>query len=723
MNFHSLKFKIPAFFGIYLSIILIIGILLIVDNVQENALEEKLSKNLAISELVSKKINVYLNASLNDLKTAVKYVSEKPEDEDYIYYEINRLYDNYDYFDLVFFTSTEGRMMYSKPYNPVAIEERTYTDRDYYQHIMKYQEPYISSLYISRVLGKPHFVVAAPVQDENNLYGLMAGGIPLYEMKKVIIDSDVQFNGGIWVVDSFGSLIVNPYENLKDDEIAKMDNNKIKIDGIEYDLYYVLENKIDGNGLLERNGKTYYVSIEFVEDAHLAVLVEQEEEVLVGEAFQVVSDLKGVAAVIIGIGIIIGLILSIGITKPIQELVYLVRKWSEGENEFEKVEVNSKSEIGELTNTFKDITKDLDEKVDELEKSIKRENEIQQYLNNILMSAGSGIIVVDSKDKIVIFNKEAEKISGYNGSDFLIKNYREFGDSIHCEFSKYIEDLKKENKKTVEKEVILINKDKENIPCRIICSAIKDYEENIRGYVFLISNITVIKQLEEELKREDRLNIIGEFSSSIIHDIGNPLAGLSNLMELYKGNIADEEEKKEILNLVEEEIDDLNNIVLSFLNFSKTRKTEQAKVDICHIVNESVNILRSEMINNNIKVHIKENKEKIYLDVDRRNIKQALINIIKNSIQAIEYEGHINIEVVDLKKEVKIIIEDTGIGIKEDEVKNIFEPFYTTKKDGTGLGLSTAYKIIRDNEGKLEVNSKYKEGTQFIITIPKRRVD
>src|SRR6056297_1760626 len=296
MNFHSLKFKIPAFFGIYLSLILIIGILLIVDNVQENALEEKLSKNLAISELVSKKINVYLNSSLNNLKTAVNYVSERPEDEEYIYYEINRLYDNYDYFDLVFFTSTEGRMMYSKPYNPVAIEKNTYTDRDYYQHIMEYQEAYISSLYISRVLGKPHFVVAAPVKNEEQLFGLMAGGIPLHEMKKVIIDSDVQFNGGIWVVDSFGSLIVDPYENLKDDEIKKMNNNKIIIDNMELDLYYVLENKIEGTGLLERNGKTYYVSIEFVEDAHLAVLVEQEEEVLVGEAFQVVSDLKGVVA-------------------------------------------------------------------------------------------------------------------------------------------------------------------------------------------------------------------------------------------------------------------------------------------------------------------------------------------------------------------------------------------------------------------------------------------
>jgi signal transduction histidine kinase len=227
--------------------------------------------------------------------------------------------------------------------------------------------------------------------------------------------------------------------------------------------------------------------------------------------------------------------------------------------------------------------------------------------------------------------------------------------------------------------------------------------------------------LEEEIKREDRLNIVGEFSSSIIHDIGNPLAGLSNLLELYKSDIADKNEKEEILNLIEEEIEDLNSIVLNFLNFTKSKNQENIEVDICQIVNESVNILRSEMINSGIKVKINQEKEKIYLNIDRRSIKQALINIIKNSIQAIKGEGYINININELKEAVKIIIQDTGVGIKEDEMKNIFEPFYTTKKDGTGLGLSTSYKYIRDNDGKIEINSKYGEGTEFIITIPKRR--
>jgi PAS domain S-box-containing protein len=720
MNFRSIKFKIPAFFTLYLLILLIVGVFMVVDNVQNNALEEKLSKNSAISELVSKKIDLYLASALKEIETSTKYTVENLN-EDYIYYEINRLVDNYDYFDLVFFTSTEGRMMYSKPYNPIAIEKNTYTDRDYYQHIMRYRESFISKLYISRVLGKPHFVVAAPVQKGEYIYGLMAGGIPLAEMKNVIIDSDVVFNGGIWVVDSFGSLIVNPYEELKTDEIVSMENNKITINEKEYSLYEVLEKKITGTGLIERNNKTYYVSITHVDNADLAVLVEQEEQALLGEAFQVVNDMRGLVLILLGIGIVIALILSLGITKPIQNLVFLVRKWSEGDNRFDEVKIDSKSEIGELTETFKNITKDLDMKVEELKTSIKNENQIKQYLNNILMSAGSGIIVIDSKDEIVIFNREAEEISGYRGENLLGKKYEYFSNKIHIDFKKIIGNIEEKGDKLLERETVLINKNKKSIPCRIICSVIKNEEKNKIGYVFLINNIEVIKMLEEEIKREDRLNIVGEFSSSIIHDIGNPLAGLSNLLELYKSDIADKNEKEEILNLIEEEIEDLNSIVLNFLNFTKSKNQENIEVDICQIVNESVNILRSEMINSGIKVKINQEKEKIYLNIDRRSIKQALINIIKNSIQAIKGEGYINIKINELKEAVKIIIQDTGVGIKEDEMKNIFEPFYTTKKDGTGLGLSTSYKYIRDNDGKIEINSKYGEGTEFIITIPKRR--
>ncbi|MBV1756309.1 MAG: PAS domain S-box protein [Dethiosulfatibacter sp.] len=721
MNLKSLKFKIPVFFTGYLLIMILISAALIINSVQKNALEEKLSKNADIAELMSKKIGIYLDMAMVDIITSANLISSNEKTEDNIYYEINRLFDNYANFGLVFFTNTEGRMVYSNPYNPVAINQRIYTDRDYFQHIIEYQEPYISQLYVSRVLGRPHFVVAAPVFHDGELYGLIAGGIPLKSVKDVVLSSDVKFNGGIWVVDSNGSLIVNPYEEMDDLEISVFENNPIEMDGEKTDIYSVISNNTRVNITMQRGNETYYLAVNGVEGSSMTVIVEQEETVLLNEAYKIVNDLKYISFIIIALGIIIGFIISLGVTKPIEKLVSMVRDWSTGDNKFGELSIIRQDEIGELANTFRDMTTSLDIKVEELKKSVERENRIQQYLNNILMSVGSGIVVIDSNDNIVIFNKAAETITGFDSINMIGKRFTFLSEKIHFDLSKLLMELKRMTNDILEKEGLILNKEKRNIPCRILCSKVKNRNSEEVGFVFLFINLEVLKKMEEELKREDRLSIVGEFSSSIIHDIGNPLAGLSNLLELYKSVTTTEEEKNEILVLIEEEINELNQIVLEFLNFSKSEDHEDVNVDVCQIITEAVSILRAEMINRDVKIHMNFEQDTMYASVDRRNFKQAMINIIKNSVQAINDSGHIFVDITEADGKIRIVIKDTGIGIKDDELKNIFEPFYTTKKDGTGLGLSTAYKTIRDNDGKLEVSSKYREGTEFIITIPNRR--
>jgi len=696
---------------------------LIVNSLQKNMLEEKLAKNAVIAELMSNKIDIYLELAMNDVAVTAQQISNGDKSEEAIYKEINRLNDYYGNFDLVFFMNTEGRMVYSNPYNPIAIEEMTYTDRDYYNHIMTYEEPYISHLYISRVLGKPHFVLAAPIYHEGNLYGLVAAGIPLREMKKVIMSADTTFNGGIWVMDSYGSLIVHPYSELSDEEVTVFEDVPVLLNEKETNLYAVMGDQIKGTVVSKREEARYYMAVTTVEGADLVVMVEQEMNVLYSEAYEVLNDLIFVAIIVLVVGLIVGLVLSVGITKPIQRLVYLVRMWTAGDNRFDEITVNQQGEIGELETAFKDLATKLDSKVGELKNSVARENKTQQYLNNILMSVGSGIIVTDSDNKIVIFNKAAELLVGLSGKEVLGKDYSNLKDKINYDLKEIIEELNNDKHDMAEKEVLIYTIEKRNIPCRIVCSKVKDNQDQGIGYVFLMINLELIKKMEEELKREDRLSIVGEFSSSIIHDIGNPLAGLSNLLELYKSELTSDEEKDEIMKLIEEEISELNHIVLEFLHFTKSKAEKDLQVDVCQVVSEAINIMRGEMINRDIRVRQVFDETTLYANIDRRNFKQAIINIVKNAIQAIGNNGWIDVFIRDKEETIDIVIRDTGIGIKEEAIQNIFEPFYTTKRDGTGLGLSTAYKTIRENEGKLEVTSKHKEGSEFRITIPKRRGD
>lgn len=216
------------------------------------------------------------------------------------------------------------------------------------------------------------------------------------------------------------------------------------------------------------------------------------------------------------------------------------------------------------------------------------------------------------------------------------------------------------------------------------------------------------------------MHILGELSASLIHDIGNPLSGISNLLELLNYNWEDEKLREEIFKLLNDEIMDLNDITVNFLSFSKDTSINREANNIVEIVEEVISLLKPEMINKNIK--LSKNyflKEKCVVNINRANIKQAFINIIINCIQAVDEGGKIIIIVRNDKDKVRISIKDNGKGIQKKDLKKIFEPFYTTKKEGTGLGLSSTYKIIKEHEGHIFINSKINEGTEFLIDLDK----
>lgn len=244
-------------------------------------------------------------------------------------------------------------------------------------------------------------------------------------------------------------------------------------------------------------------------------------------------------------------------------------------------------------------------------------------------------------------------------------------------------------------------------------------EGQVISTVCLIKDLTRIKALEEQLRREDRLKTIGELSSSIIHEIGNPLAGMTNLLEVLKDNFEEKELREELLSALREEVNMLNNIVINFLDFTRTHKNKPVATNILGIINSALNILNSEIANKNIHVEKKFPNKVPLVTIDPSAVRQAFVNIFKNSIQAMGDNGRMIIEVKnmveDSKKILSISVLDTGVGILPEKIEQIFNPFFTTKEDGTGLGLSIVHKIIRDNHGTISVRSESGEYTEFII--------
>ncbi|MDN5308415.1 MAG: hypothetical protein PWP16_1778 [Eubacteriaceae bacterium] len=720
--FKSLKIRIPIIIILYVLTVIFVSSLIILRTVRVHAIDEALSKNIVISETVSEKIALYLESAEKTIVTASNFSSHSLSDEQKIKDELSRIYDNYDYFDLILYMDKDGNLVFTKPINDEAITHYQYTDRDYYQYIMAQEEPYISRLYISRVLGQPHFVVAAPIFDENHkISGLIAAGIPLENIKNVIAYKEKDFNGDFWVVDSYGALIVSPTSNpliQEGDAISYLSDYSLNINSQDTTIYETLTAKTTGIGQLSNQGKTFYEAITYVENTGWMVMVEQSEDVILKDIETIMNRLMSISIFTIAISLFLGILLAYSITLPIEGLVHKVRKLCYGNEEAPPQNRISKGEIGELYDAFEDMTDRLDNKVVELKASIQREFNLQQYLNNIIMSAGNGVLTIDVSREITLFNRALENITGLAKQNFMHLPCDTFSDAIKIDLESIISEYEKNHDNTANYEQVLIRNHTESIHCRINISSVANVNGDVVGYVFLIQDIEREKLLDEELKREDRISILGEFTSSIIHEIGNPLSGLSNLLELYRSEEVSIEERENILNLVEKELKELNEIVINYLNFARQNKSDLYVINLEKLIDEVINILKIELINNNVTIQKRIISEFLEIKANRRGLKQTLINILKNSIQAIQGKGTIFITVRSRENMAEIIIQDTGMGISEADINNIFEPFYSTKQAGNGLGLSIAYKIIRDMDGEISVVSKLDVGTTFTISLP-----
>ncbi|MDK2917994.1 MAG: hypothetical protein PWQ37_727 [Candidatus Petromonas sp.] len=719
MNRNSLKFRLPFFIVVFaISCVSITGLLLqyiVSKNIEANAM----NKNLVISKMISNQIALYLEDAKSTVATAANFSSQSPYDMPKIKQEIFRIYDNFNYFDLIFYMNSEARMVFAKPSNE-HVKDRIYTDRSYYWDIMDGKKTTISPLLVSSVLKMPHFIIASSVYDNNGqTIGLIGAGLPLENIKRVIEKTQKRFDGKIWITDEKGIMAVHPDINITSN-LIELENRKVYKNKTEIDLLSILKSKKETICNYYIDGKKYYGAITFVPEQNWMVVVEQDENSIFSEVIELKKQLKSVIIIVIIIALILGLILARKITNPIEGLVKQVRKLSYELRDPQPINIDlqAKDEIGELSRAFSDMSIKLKENLKELEDAYIRENQLKQYLNNILKSVTSGILVIDKQGMITIFNKEAEHITEFNSEEFIYEHIDKFWDKMKLSLGDIINKVLNEGKIFKDIEVTMQSKSGKEIPISVSASQVLDNDKNAIGVVFLFRDLTKIKTIEEELKREDRIRTLGELSASIIHDIGNPLAGISNLIEILKNN-NDRETEKEVLDVLDKEVMDLNNLVINFLEFSRSSTKEKEPTNIKQLVSGIINLLKPEIIDKKINIVKKYEKNPLMVKIDRRAIKQAFINILKNSIQAVSENGKIDIEIKEEKENVLISIRDNGVGIEKEKIEKIFYPFYTTKKEGTGLGLFIAYQLIKENEGQINVKSELGIGTEFLIYLPK----
>lgn len=220
---------------------------------------------------------------------------------------------------------------------------------------------------------------------------------------------------------------------------------------------------------------------------------------------------------------------------------------------------------------------------------------------------------------------------------------------------------------------------------------------------------------EEHIVRSEKLKAIGELAAGMAHEIRNPLTTLKGFLQLAKNNNYSVEAYYEIM---ESEISRMSELTGEFLQFSKPHFSHLKPSILQDCILRAIQLTESQALLLGHEVRFNNVHEPIILNMDKDKIFQVILNLIKNGLEAMNESGVITIRLSKAEAEAIIEVDDTGTGIPQSRIEQIFLPFYTTKDKGTGLGLSICYKIVQDHQGKIEVKSVVNQGTTFCITLP-----
>lgn len=238
------------------------------------------------------------------------------------------------------------------------------------------------------------------------------------------------------------------------------------------------------------------------------------------------------------------------------------------------------------------------------------------------------------------------------------------------------------------------------------------------GSVVFLADITEIHRLQTEILKMDKLASVGELTSGIAHEIRNPLAGIKTTAQALNEELQAGDHRRAYVTRIIGEIDRLNRLLMGFFDFARPKELSIASCDLSKIVENAVYMVRDTAGENHIRIIEFLPPKKTLVRADPHMIQQVLMNVFINAIQAMEAGGRMEVHLTEKNDRMEIVVSDTGRGIPDNVKGRIYDPFFTTKPKGIGLGLSISYRIIKLHSGDITFEST-PGGTTFTITLPK----
>lgn len=336
--------------------------------------------------------------------------------------------------------------------------------------------------------------------------------------------------------------------------------------------------------------------------------------------------------------------------------------------------------------------------------------------SSVLENMSESVIVFDQESRITLFNKSAENLFRINSTEVIGNKINAIKDGVLSFLESRINNPNELNP-NFEKKILLNGEEKS---LSFSTSLLDDPEVNQISYTIVIKDMTETKRLEEEAKRNEKLSAMGELASGVAHEIRNPINAIGMIAQRLNKEFtttSNQNEYSDITQLLRTEVNRINKIITQFLSYAKPIELNSNPVNIKSLFDEVYQLFEDQAKQKGIRI-IKTYSDSIIIKIDRDLIKQSLMNILQNAIDAVRYNGEVNLKYLKVRNDAIIEISDNGAGIPDEQQKKVFDLYFTTKKDGNGLGLTISQKIILQHKGSISFISKLKKGTTFKIILP-----
>ncbi|WP_321991445.1 ATP-binding protein [Marispirochaeta aestuarii] len=370
-----------------------------------------------------------------------------------------------------------------------------------------------------------------------------------------------------------------------------------------------------------------------------------------------------------------------------------------------------------LNRALKKIGKLNIDQIRSLIMDVVQENEL---LEMVLYSMTDGVVVLDEKHSVILLNKAAERLFPFKNGDVV---ERPLWDALaDSSLSEFFYKALVEHENIEDKEISLQTSASTRVLSCTMMPLVR--EGRIQGGLLHIEDITEKKAKEARLRRAENLAALTTLTAGVAHEIKNPLGSISIHIQLIQkslGNGANGKNTETIqnyLDIVNEEVERLNGIIVDFLFAVRPMDVNLVAQNLNDLVHELFEFIHYELEEQKIRLEFNLDDRMPELQLDVKYMKQALLNIVKNAISAMPEGGTLRVETIARDDQVELSIRDTGVGIPEENMTKIFEPYFTTKDFGSGLGLTLVYKIIKEHQGEINLESREGEGTTFTITLP-----